>query len=130
MSESTARRVVNARSGGRCEICGQAGDGLHHRLKRSRGGPWAVWNLLRLCGSGTTGCHGAIEAEPTVATMLGLTLSGHVVDSRTPALCHPHGLSLGWWLPEDDGAWSHFADPKGWEIGLLEDLVDLPTRRG
>jgi len=67
------RDAVQRRSGGRCEVgllgtcTGQAAN-LHHRLPRRMGGtsnPAAstACNALHLCGSGTTGCHGWIEAH-------------------------------------------------------------------
>jgi hypothetical protein len=38
---------------------------IHHRLKRSRGGCLIedLTNLVPLCGDGTTGCHGEVEAR-------------------------------------------------------------------
>jgi hypothetical protein len=59
------RGLVFARAGGRCERCG-AGFNLsyHHRLKRSQGGDWVPQNIVLVCGSGTTGCHGWIEHNP------------------------------------------------------------------
>ena len=45
------------RKGGRCRVCGATNTTLHHLL----GGVWRsdeLDNLIPLCGSGTTGCHG------------------------------------------------------------------------
>lgn len=47
-----------------------------HRVARGMGGTrWAginlPSNLLTLCGSGTTGCHGWVEAHPVWATAHG-----------------------------------------------------------
>lgn len=49
-----------------CVICGGVNISIHHILPR---GGWCgvagddVWeNLVPLCGSGTTGCHGNVEA--------------------------------------------------------------------
>lgn len=67
MNEKACRRVVAARSGGLCEICGHCRAAtMHHRRKRSQGGPWAPSNVLHLCGDGTTGCHGLITNTRTV----------------------------------------------------------------
>lgn len=44
-----------------CAICGQEAATAHHILKRSQGGDDSLSNLVALCGSGTTGCHGKIE---------------------------------------------------------------------
>ena len=71
------RQVVLERSGYRCEICGnKLGDNqfysIHHRIPRGMGGTDRPelnqpQNLLSLCGSGTTGCHGYIESNRTEA---------------------------------------------------------------
>jgi hypothetical protein len=34
------------------------------------GGEWTESNIVGLCGSGTTGCHGLIEARDPAATYL------------------------------------------------------------
>lgn len=68
------RRLVETRCGGRCERCGTAGYTVHHRRKRSQGGSWDASNLLALCGSGTTGCHGWVEAHPKAAHEQGFWL--------------------------------------------------------
>lgn len=36
----------------------------HHKLRRSKGGTDDRSNTLDLCGSGTTGCHGHVHANP------------------------------------------------------------------
>lgn len=63
------REIVYARSGGRCELCGRSayGGSVHHRRARGMGGTKSKWvnlpaNLLVVCGSGTSGCHGKIES--------------------------------------------------------------------
>lgn len=35
----------------------------------------ALSNLITLCGSGTTGCHGWVESYPTAARELGLAVA-------------------------------------------------------
>jgi len=48
-----------------CEICGlNRGTNAHHRKNRSQGGKDELSNLLLLCGSGTTGCHGYVTEHP------------------------------------------------------------------
>lgn len=44
----------------RCARCGAPiwGGSVHHRKLRSQGGDNSAANLVALCGSGTTGCHG------------------------------------------------------------------------
>ena len=49
-------------AGVQCVLCGKRGT-LHHVLPRSRGGDDVYENLIGLCGSGTTGHHGLIEAN-------------------------------------------------------------------
>lgn len=61
------KALVTARCGGRCERCGGIGRSFHHRKKVSQGGEWCPSNIVRLCGSGTTGCHGWVEHEPNAA---------------------------------------------------------------
>jgi hypothetical protein len=66
------RRLVLERDGASCVSCGRPVDvsagrySLHHRVARGMGGSKAPWinlpaNLLTLCGSGTTACHGWTE---------------------------------------------------------------------
>lgn len=50
-----------------CVRCGVWGGNVHHRQMRSQAPKDAVHvveNLLLLCGSGTTGCHGWVHAHP------------------------------------------------------------------
>lgn len=74
MNESRCRDVVSERCGDRCERCGAPQYTCHHRWKRSHGGPWEPANIVALCGSGTTGCHGWVEANPAAAIRLGFWL--------------------------------------------------------
>lgn len=72
-----ARSEVFERSGGRCEaavehVCDGHGTQAHHVRRRSQGGTDTADNLLWVCGSGSTGCHGWIHANPQTATALGL----------------------------------------------------------
>jgi 5-methylcytosine-specific restriction endonuclease McrA len=48
---------------GPCRICGQVPATLHHLVSRSLRGSDVAENLVPLCGSGTHGCHGAVEAR-------------------------------------------------------------------
>ena len=63
--EREAREAVQKRSHGMCERCGGFGSNIHHRRPRGMGGtstPEDPTNLVMLCGSGTTGCHGWVES--------------------------------------------------------------------
>lgn len=85
MNEARARGIVAERSGGVCEVCGSArATNMHHRLNRSQGGTWAPSNLLHLCGSGTTGCHGFITCNPAAAGHSGAALQSHQDPATTP----------------------------------------------
>lgn len=62
-----------------CECCGYPyASNAHHRRNRSRGGRDVLSNLVLLCGSGTTGCHGQVTEHPDDATEAGLTIQSEV----------------------------------------------------
>ena len=74
--------AVMARSGGRCEaripgVCQGRATNLHHRRLRSQGGLNTASNILALCGTGSTGCHGHIHARPEWARERGFLLSAY-----------------------------------------------------
>lgn len=83
-----------------CERCGSAlGTNIHHRRPRGAGGSSdpatnVPSNLLLLCGSGTTGCHGWIESHRTVAYRHGWLLQSWHNPLQQPARIHDHGLVL------------------------------------
>ena len=63
-----ALALIRERSADLCEICGRRAESTHHRKPRGMGGSkdpaaHSAANLLRVCGDGTRGCHGAIEAD-------------------------------------------------------------------
>lgn len=84
--------LVLARAGGRCEVCrgtldGPGGYSKHHRHPRRMGGSRrpelnTAANLVVLCGSGTTGCHGRVESNRVQAYADGLLLH----DGQDPAV--------------------------------------------
>jgi hypothetical protein len=50
---------------------------LHHVVPKSLGGDDLAENLAPLCGDGTRGCHGLVEArDPWACSLLGLRLTG------------------------------------------------------
>lgn len=74
-----ARAVAVDRAGARCERCAaalwNAWASAHHRRPRGMGGRRGhdtAADLLVLCGSGTTGCHGWVEANRAEAREDGL----------------------------------------------------------
>lgn len=63
--ERSARALVKARSHGLCEVqipgvCFLVAGNFHHRQNKSQLGIWSAPNGLAVCGSGSTGCHGAL----------------------------------------------------------------------
>jgi len=60
-----------------CEICGTPyANNAHHRRGQGQGGPNTLSNLMLLCGSGTTGCHGYVTSHPAAAVRNGWTIQG------------------------------------------------------
>lgn len=77
MTYAAACAIVDERSGRKCERCGKTvlvGGNHHHRKLRSRGGIDCPSNLVFVCGSGVSGCHGWIHANPALATEAGWML--------------------------------------------------------
>jgi hypothetical protein len=105
MSENHCRDIVAQRSGGRCEavidyVCVGLGESMHHRRKALR--VWEPSNVLHVCGSGTTGCHGWIEAHPKEAHNLGLWLWEYEDPHDWSAKMRwEHARS--WWFLDDEG---------------------------
>ena len=61
--------------------------GLHHIVPRGNGGDDVPANFLWVCGSGTTGCHGEIEAKHgeilcVVRAVLGEERTGYVLERK------------------------------------------------
>lgn len=54
---------------GPCRICGRTWVRMnyHHLIPRSLGGHDTEPNIVPLCGSGTEGCHGSVEARAPIA---------------------------------------------------------------
>lgn len=80
------RALVLSRDGGRCVRCGTSclntASSIHHRRRRGMGGTadlrsFDARNLVLLCGTGTTGCHGEVEAERAIAYDTGWLLRSY-----------------------------------------------------
>lgn len=84
----------------RCVKCGRpiVGGSRHHRQLRSQGGKHTVENLILLCGSGTTGCHGWVHHHPADARDMGWIVSGYAEPDETPVYTW-----RGWLLLLSDG---------------------------
>lgn len=105
MISPKTRGLLDTRSQFLCEVCWRAlSTNTHHRRPRGMGGSKdpvtdSVVNLLRLCGSGTTGCHGWIEAHREQSYDLGLLVRRTVSDIAAV----PVKLHHGWCLLTQDG---------------------------
>ena len=98
---STTRHLVVARAQGCCERCHRyamsGAHSLHHRRPRGMGGtktPDTPANLVLLCGTGTTGCHGWVESHRAVAIAQGWLVPRR--DPRDPADV-PVLIDEAWW---------------------------------
>ena len=88
----TTRQIVLERDEYRCVKCGRDirttpfGYSIHHRRLRSHpfAGLHQPSNLVTLCGSGTTGCHGWVHSHYTDAMKLGLIVSGYAKPENIP----------------------------------------------
>lgn len=66
-------------------MCGLRGaNNAHHRLNQSQGGPDTLSNLMLLCGSGTTGCHGLVTTEPLMAKRMGWSVRRRSDPAKRP----------------------------------------------
>ena len=88
---AAAVRRVRARDAGRCRRCGGPGTNTQHRVARGMGGTSRVQvndlsNLVTVCGSGTTGCHGWMTAHPADAYATGWAVrrNGNDLPSKVP----------------------------------------------
>lgn len=106
-AESVARQLVAKRSGGICEamipaVCQGRATNMHHRRKPGR--VWNPANLLHLCGSGTTGCHGWIEANPKASREQGWWIfTGDGEPDQVLVFLRRHTGSR-WFLLDDKGS--------------------------
>lgn len=111
-----AKAIVDARDGGRCRRCGhECGDDFsrQHRIPRGAGGSAVLdrpSNLVTVCGSATTGCHGWMESRRTDAALLGYILPklNPDIDPET----EPLFTYDGWVLLNDQGGVEPCAAPR------------------
>lgn len=105
-----ARLLVLDRALGCCEICGRPlyrfqtrewvdAHSFHHRQPRGMGGTRrpevnSPANLLLVCGTGTTGCHGHIEANRTEGYANGWLVRAAGDPAATPVLLEGSVLYL------------------------------------
>lgn len=108
-------QLVDLRDESRCVRCGRWLPGTpasrHHRKRRSqasRGEVHSPANLILLCGTGTTGCHGWVHAHPAQAREHGWLLRSTDDPTRIPLLSDVHG----WILLDDKGGWTPTEEPQ------------------
>lgn len=117
MNIASQRKALAGRSNGICEVCGRASaTNAQHRKNRSQGGSWDLSNLLHVCGSGTTGCHGLIHANPLKSYANGWSIRQALTPADMPALVFTPLGRVYVWL-RDDGTW------------VPVDFADLPDSR-
>jgi len=83
---------------------------MHHRKKRSHGGLWGPENIIAVCGSGTTGCHGWIEHHPDAAADTGF----HVRPWENPAETRIRYRLSHWAILLPDGTVTYLEPEKVW----------------
>ena len=93
MTWAECKTLVDARAAGRCQRCGRParGGSRHHRKPRGMGGKNRAdqsrpSNVVTLCGSGTTGCHGYIEQNRAEGYQTGWLLHDWDHPEHTAAL--------------------------------------------
>lgn len=98
-------RLVDERDQERCVRCGRSlhvTHGSRHHRQLRRHGDHSPANLILLCGSGTTGCHGWVHAHPALAYEMGWMLR-----SWQTAEAHPVAYRVGqafvWYYLDREG---------------------------
>lgn len=108
------RELVLERDEFSCAACGDYvvfdRFSIHHRRNRGSGGSSlpeinAPSNLLTVCGSGTTGCHGRIGDRPMLACDMVWSVPLNSV--QAPAQVPVHHAVFGLVLLDDDGGWEY-----------------------
>lgn len=136
-SKAVVAQIID-RDGASCVMCGSnvnldargADWSIHHRRPRGMGGSRSAEvscpaNGLVLCGSGTTGCHGRVEASRSWAMTHGFL----VPQWRDPELVPVVHWLLGLAFPTEDG-WAPI--PQGPEglLAVADRALALATERG
>jgi hypothetical protein len=97
-SQSLGRKLVYARSGGRCEAgCGGIGQEWHHRKARSLGGRWDASNGMHVCRP----CHAWIGEHAIEAGGKGWYLGAREDPSAVPMLRFGARVYV-----DDEGGWA------------------------
>lgn len=110
------RMEVMVRANFRCERCGVSIQSIpmsiHHRRPRAMGGTHRpetnyASNLMALCGSGTTGCHGYLESHRSEAMDYGFIVPQYETPNNVPVKT----FIYGWVLLNDDGTFTTTLEP-------------------
>lgn len=122
------REAVLDRDGFRCVSCGghltgPYGYSLHHRCPKGMGGTKrpesnSPANLLTLCGSGVTGCHGFVESNRELAYDWGYLV--HRIDNPADV---PVLTRNGWVLFDDAGGKTYRDDSRN--LAEIKDALDV-----
>jgi hypothetical protein len=112
---------VHERDGGRCAVHGDQAQTVHHRVHGDRADMRSS-GLLSVCGDGTTGGHGWIEAHPQAARERGWTVSRHHLAPLTeiPVWMEAGPYGRGWYLLDDDCGFT------GWPGSVAIQELGLP----
>lgn len=118
-TQAEVHALVDERDAGRCRRCGRSWAWIysrHHRIPRGAGGSALVdraSNIITLCGSGTTGCHGHLEGNREESEILGYLLpklNPDIDPEQEPVFVH----EFGWVVLGDDGSITPCAAPRRW----------------
>jgi hypothetical protein len=103
---ASARRAVYARDNRQCQACGisiaSGWYSVQHRHARGTGGANALSNLVLLCGSAVTGCHGKCEKRDFRMRERGFWVNSWDDPSDIPILTWDSRLVF----LANDGTWS------------------------
>lgn len=122
VGEAAARKAVAERSGGDCEvrlfgICLGRATNWHHRQNRSQLGKWDPRNGLHCCGSGSTGCHGALtntNGRRKEFEQYGWIVPSHEDPAAVECLIYTRWYGHDWVLLKGEYPWVELADfPSG-----------------
>lgn len=94
--DAKTRILILERDNYCCIRCGRNIAGrdysIHHRLPRGQGGSNSPQNLMTICGSGTTGCHGWIESRRAISYETGDLVRRRHDPATVPVCVHARGV--------------------------------------